>query len=134
MQFRLNHIGIVVADIDRYLKHSLSGTVYSDVVDPIQDARIVLLDHSKNQPDTELIQPLSITATTAGFLKRAGGGYHHLCYEAGSVDAVESFFKASRTKLIYGPVTAPALADNEVIFGYTPNREIIEFVVINDQR
>ncbi len=133
MQFPLNHIGIVVADIDRYLKHSLSGTVYSDVVDPIQDARIVFLDHGQNQPHTELIQPLSATATTAGFLKRAGGGYHHLCYEAGTVEAVKSYFKTSRIKLIYGPVTAPALSDNDVMFGYTPNREIIEFVVINDQ-
>ena len=67
MNFRLNHIGIVVADIDRYLKHSLSGEVFSDVVDPIQDARIVLLDHGSEHPNTELIQPLSITATTAGY-------------------------------------------------------------------
>ncbi len=133
MTFQLNHIGIVVADIDRYLQHSLSGTVFSDVVDPIQDARIVLLKHGSNQPNTELIQPLSSTATTAGFLTRTTGGYHHLCYEAPSVEAVKSYFKISRIKLIYGPVGAPALDDNDVIFGYTPNREIIEFVVINDQ-
>ncbi len=132
MNFRLNHIGIVVADIDRYLKHSLSGEVFSDVVDPIQDARIVLLDHGSEHPNTELIQPLSITATTAGYLKRTSGGYHHLCYEAPSIDEVTDYFKLNRIKCIYGPVSAPAFNNQDVIFGYTSNREIIEFVIIND--
>ncbi len=129
MKFRLHHIGIVVADVDRYLDKRVSGTVTIDVMDETQDARIVLLNHGDLQPITELIQPMSDRATTAGFLKRKGGGYHHLCYEAASVTEVEEYFQESGIKTIYGPVSASALGNQLVLFGYTRNREIIEFVV-----
>ena len=129
MRFPLNHIGLVVPDIERYLSRRLSGEIICDIVDDTQEARIILLEHGLQHPLTELIQPLSETATTAGFLKRNGGGYHHLCYSAESVTQVLEYFTQAGIKRIYGPVTAPALDDQEVLFGYTRNREIIEFVV-----
>ena len=40
-----------------------------------------LIKMGTNGTDIELIEPLNSKSTTYNYLKKTGGGYHHICYE-----------------------------------------------------
>ena len=35
----------------------------------------------RNSPNLELIEPINNKSTTYNYLKKTGGGYHHICFE-----------------------------------------------------
>ena len=128
MNLILNHIGIVVNDIQKYLSNSIYEQADTMVYDPVQKADIALIK-KKGQPAVELIQPKSEQAATYNFLKKTNGGLHHLCYEVPNLDTAFSILEQQRIKLVFGPVPAVLFSGSPVLFGYNRNREIIEFLI-----
>ncbi len=124
----VNHIGMVVKDIDRYIKNSWYEQAHKRVFDPIQRAHIALIE-LPGQPDIELIQPEDEQATTFNFLKKTGGGLHHICYEAPDQIVLEELMVRFHIKPIFGPVEAVLFENRKVLFGYNRNREIVEFLI-----
>ena len=127
---KMNHIGIVARDIDRYMKASFYPALSKHVFDPIQHSNIGLIEIAGQQPDIELIEPVGESATTFNFLKKTGGGYHHICYEIESEEVLDQFLRNNQIKKIYGPVKAILFDTKQVTFGYTRNREIVEFLIL----
>ena len=76
-KLKIHHIGIVIRNIDQYLKNSFLSLT-KKIYDPIQDSNLALVE-TYNDFFIELIEPISKSSTTFNFLL-AGGGYHHLCY------------------------------------------------------
>ncbi len=125
----MNHIGIVVKNIDQYMKSSIYPALSKHVFDPIQSSNIGLIETGKQELDIELIEPVGESATTFNFLNKTGGGYHHICYEIGSEEELVQFLRNNKIKKIYGPVKAVLFDNKKVTFGYTRNREIVEFLI-----
>jgi len=125
----MNHIGIVVKNIDRYMKASIYPPLSKYVFDPIQHSNIGLIRTGGQEPDIELIEPVGESATTFNFLKKTGGGYHHICYEIESEEELDRLLSNNQIKKIYGPVKAALFDSKKVTFGYTKNREIVEFLI-----
>jgi methylmalonyl-CoA/ethylmalonyl-CoA epimerase len=85
---RINHVAIVVEDIDAALKFWRDGlglevTHVEDV--PDQDSVVAFLP--TGQSEVELVKPTSDESGIARYLHRRGPGMHHICFE---VDDIES--------------------------------------------
>jgi len=126
---KMNHIGIVVESIDNYLKYSQYSSILSRIFDPIQLSEICLIETNESEPNIELIVPKNKDSSTYNFLLSRGGGLHHICYEVDEIIEAEKFMRDNNIKKIFGPVKAVVFDYKEVVFGYTKNKEIIEFLV-----
>lgn len=124
---RIHHFGRTVQDIDAYLKASPWPCRRGPLIDPLQGARLALLEAGEASPWIELIEPSGEDST----LWRAtdkGVIWHHVCFEFGTGAEADEWMEKERLL----PVTdwKPAvLFDNRgVRFAYSRNRELIELL------
>ncbi len=99
---RLNHVAIVVPDLDT------ATTIYRDMLGATVSEPIALPDHGVTTvfvelPNTkiELLHPLGERSPIARFLeKNQSGGMHHLCYEVDDILAArDQLIEAGATVL-----------------------------------
>jgi len=103
--------------------------IVADVFDPLQEARLALIETQPQDCFIELIEPQAETSATWNFLQKNGGGLHHICYEVADPEELEEVTKAKRIKLFAGPMPAVLFGGREVAFGINRNREIVEFLI-----
>ena len=107
---RLNHVAIVVADLDAAAatyRDTLGASVSAPVAIPEHGVTTVFVDLGNTK--VELLQPLGESSPIARFLERnPGGGMHHVCYEVDDIHA------AARTLADQG---ARVLGDGEPRIG-----------------
>jgi hypothetical protein len=126
---RLHHIGYVVQDIDQAAATLPAGTAGPRLVDDLQVAELALFD--VGHIFIEFIRPLGQAAFTWRHLE-AGGGYHHVCWAAASLDAVNQAMMSRRLTRIRGPMPAVLFGGKQVLFAISRRREIVEFLVDPD--
>ncbi|MFZ6864529.1 VOC family protein [Undibacterium sp. Ji67W] len=124
---KVNHVGYVVKDIERYAATMPGLTLKKELEDPLQHARLALYSVGDGA-FIELIQPHGPEAFTWGHLTRSGEGMHHVCYEGLNESDVASLMLQHRMLKVRGPIYAP-LFDRQVIFGITRNHAIVEFLL-----
>jgi len=98
---RIDHIGIVVGDIEAALPFWRDGLgiELSHIEDvPEQKSKIAFLPVSGSE--VELVQPTSDDSGVARFLQKRGAGMHHLCLEVDDIDAYLVDLKAKGVRLI----------------------------------
>lgn len=98
---RINHIGIVVADIDSALTfwRDTLGLELDHIEDiPSQKAMVAFLP--LGDTDVELVKPTSEDSGVAKFLAERGGGMHHLCFEVDDIEAKMAELKSKGVRLI----------------------------------
>ena len=115
---RLNHIAIVVPDLDA------AAAVYRDAlgarVSPPQPlpAHVVTIVFVE-LPNTkiELLQPLSADSPVQGFLdKNPAGGMHHLCYEVEDIIAARDRLRAQGARVLGDGEPRLGAHDKPVLF------------------
>jgi hypothetical protein len=126
--WQVDHVARIVADVDKYLKSSFLPGPGPIVYDPLQDADICFIDLGGGQPRLELIQPRSPQSRVYGAAQQLPNALHHLCYRVRDVGEAQDRIKRYRMIPILGPVPAVALGGQPVVFAYSRNREVIEFV------
>jgi len=98
---KINHIGIVVADIDEALKfwRDAMGIEVSHLEEvSSQKSQVAFLPVGESE--VELVKPTSDDSGTAKFLLEKGGGMHHLCFEVPDIAAKLADLKAKGIRLI----------------------------------
>ena len=98
---RLDHIGIVVSDLDEALatyQGELGFTLLERVTINEQMVEAAFLDGHNST--IELITPTDAESGTAKFLRNRGEGTHHVCYEVDDLAAVLAELKARDVRLI----------------------------------
>jgi methylmalonyl-CoA/ethylmalonyl-CoA epimerase len=98
---KINHVAIVVADIDESLKfwRDALGIELSHIEDvPSQKAQVAFLPLGDSE--VELVKPTSDDSGAAKFLAERGGGMHHLCFETDDVVGMLADLKAKGVRLI----------------------------------
>jgi methylmalonyl-CoA/ethylmalonyl-CoA epimerase len=136
MRMRLEHVGIVVKDIDaaRAYYADLYGCVpLTPVVDePAHEVRVQLLDAGHGaMPSIELVEPAGETSRVAAFLKKTGGGLHHLAYAVADLDAALAHLK-SKGAMPLGAAVPGAAHKVRTAWLFTPGRELIELIELPD--
>jgi methylmalonyl-CoA/ethylmalonyl-CoA epimerase len=98
---KVNHVAIVVADIEEALKFWRDGLgIHLHHVEdvPSQKAKVAFLP--VGDTEIELVQPTSDDTGAAKFLAEKGGGMHHLCFEVDDCAATLAELKAKGVRLI----------------------------------
>ena len=94
---RLNHVAIVVPDLERAAatyRDTLGARVSPPQALPAHGVTVVFVE----LPDTkiELLQPLGADSPVRGFLdKNPAGGMHHVCYEVDDILAARDRLRAA---------------------------------------
>src|SRR5437879_13336965 len=106
---RLNHIAIVVPDLDRaaaVYRDALGARVSPPQPLPAHGVTVVFVE----LPNTkiELLQPLGADSPGRGFLdKNPAGGMHQLCYEVEDIIAARGRMRAEGTRVLGGGEPRP---------------------------
>lgn len=98
---RMDHVGIVVSDIDATLKtycDQLGFALVQRVEIPEQKVVAAFLDAGNST--IELISPTDTESGTAKYLANRGEGTHHICYEVDDIVATLAELKAQGVRLI----------------------------------
>jgi methylmalonyl-CoA/ethylmalonyl-CoA epimerase len=98
---KINHIGVVVADIGEALKfwRDAMGIELSHIEEvPSQKSQVAFLPVGDSE--VELVKPTSDDSGTAKFLQERGGGIHHLCFEVTDITAKLVDLKSKGVRLI----------------------------------
>jgi len=99
---RLNHVAIVVPDLDT------AATLYRDTLGAKVSAPAALPDHGVttvfvdlDNTRIELLHPLGDDSPIARFLERyPDGGMHHVCYEVDDILAARDQLKAQGARVL----------------------------------
>ena len=99
---RLNHVAIVVPDLDQ------AASIYAELLGADVSAPVELPEHGVTTvfvelPNTkiELLHPLGDDSPTAKFLERnPAGGMHHVCYEVSDIIAARNKLTAAGARVI----------------------------------
>ena len=95
---KLNHVAIVVPDLDKAAKtyrETLGARVSPPTAQPDHGVTVVFVELPNAK--IELLHPLGETSPIAKFLERhPDGGMHHLCYEVDDIIATRDRLKVRR--------------------------------------
>lgn len=125
---KLHHTGFVVNDIALYAKNQPLGEEICVIEDPIQNARLALYNNYSGVL-IELIQPHGESAFTWNALKKFGNHFHHFCYTVDHLKVAENIASEFRMIKVLGPVPAVLFDGLEVMFFYTKNKQVVEFLI-----
>ena len=98
---RINHIAIVVANLDEAIRTYQEGiglTLSKRLVMPEQEVEIAFLPAGESI--IELIQPITETSGVAKYLASRGEGLHHICLEVDDVQVTMEELAARSLRLI----------------------------------
>jgi methylmalonyl-CoA/ethylmalonyl-CoA epimerase len=98
---RINHIAIVVDDIDRALSfwRDALGLKLDHIEDiPEQESMVAFLPTGESE--VELVQPTSEDSGVARYLQKRGPGMHHICFEVEDIQASLEQLKGKGVRLI----------------------------------
>jgi methylmalonyl-CoA epimerase len=101
MNTRIDHIGIVVHDIQEALNAYAAalGLPLKEVADvPDQKVRVAFLPVGES--NIELVQPTADDTSIAKFLEKRGEGIHHICLEVEEIEAALTRLKEHGMALI----------------------------------
>lgn len=124
---KVHHIGYVVKSIEASAAALPGLRLVDRVVDPVQNAELAL--YALDNIHIEFICPADDQAFTWRFLEKTGGGYHHLCYEVPDLDTVNGIIRDKRMLKVLGPVPAVLFGGRQVVFAYSRNKEVVEFLI-----
>ena len=98
---KINHVAIVVQDIDAALKfwEQTFGLELDHVEEvPSQKSKVAFLPLGESE--IELVQPTTSDSGLANFLEKRGEGMHHICIEVSDIDATLAELKSKGVRLI----------------------------------
>lgn len=97
----LNHVAIVVEDLDRavaFWRDALGLELRQIEDNPAEEVRIAFLPLGESQ--IELLEPTTDDSGIARYIAKRGSGMHHLCVEVEDIDAAMQRLVAHNAELI----------------------------------
>ncbi|MDR3574809.1 MAG: methylmalonyl-CoA epimerase [Anaerolineaceae bacterium] len=98
---KINHIGIVVSDIDgalNFWQEALGLKLDHIEVVPGQKSEVAFLPAGESE--IELVKPTSDDSGVGKFLREHGSGMHHLCLEVDNIEEMLAELKNKGIRLI----------------------------------
>lgn len=98
---KINHVAIVVSDIDKALElycDTLGLALAQINEEPAEQVRVAYLPAANSQ--IELIQPTTPDSGVAKFLANRGEGLHHVCLEVEDIEAMTRSLTARGLKVL----------------------------------
>jgi methylmalonyl-CoA/ethylmalonyl-CoA epimerase len=134
--YRLDHVCLAVRKLApaRAMLEKMLG--YRARTEPVENTRqqvVVQFMSKQGSIDIKLIEPSSFDSPLTEFLKRSGGGLHHLAFRTGSVAAAVDDLAAKGARIVAPPQPGEAFDEAAIAFAFLGqglNAELID----TDQR
>jgi methylmalonyl-CoA/ethylmalonyl-CoA epimerase len=98
---RINHIAIVVDDIDTALTFWRDALgLKLDHIDDIPEQESMVAFLPTGESEVELVQPTSEDSGVARYLQKRGPGMHHICFEVEDIHVSLEQLKGKGVRLI----------------------------------
>jgi len=98
---RIDHIAIVVADIDAALgfwREALGLEL--DHVEDVPEQKSIVAFLPTGGSEVELVKPTTDDSGVARYLQKRGPGMHHICFEVDDIEAILAVLKGKGVRLI----------------------------------
>lgn len=141
MALRLNHIGLVfpkISDIAGMFRALGLGEMTHTEMDPIQKVSASFVAVGEGQDVyIELLEPIEACSPVTGFLRKTGGGPHHVCFEVDDIEAVTDQLTRKGFKMVCSPVECAGYdrsfkrecsQPSKIVFFLLFNKILIEFL------
>lgn len=129
---KLDHLGLVVEDIQKYFNEFLMPVLgikeLSEIYTDYNQLSKVAFVKTDNECRLELIEPLNETSPVSEVLKRKKGSLHHMCFIAEDFEQDIKRLQENKCLMISPPKPAVAFNNQRVVFFFTPTYEVIEIV------
>jgi methylmalonyl-CoA/ethylmalonyl-CoA epimerase len=134
LKLKLHHIGLVVphlSELAEVFRNLGLKQATQPEPDPIQKVTASFIAADKGEGTyIELLEPLSDDSPITNFLKRRGGGLHHLCFEVDNIDRAVDELVAKGFKMVSAPVECVGY-DRGFRPGSTQPTKIAFFLLLN---
>jgi methylmalonyl-CoA/ethylmalonyl-CoA epimerase len=113
---KLDHIGFVVENIEKVKE--LFEAVGLDagtgaVVNPLQKVSASFVNvGEKDDIYIEILEPASDDSPITNFLRKSGGGLHHLCFEVDDIEKATQELNAKGFRMVTPPENCTAYDEN----------------------
>ncbi len=126
----IDHIGIVVKDIEKGIEHWGNIFGYSQmtkiVTNTRQKVKVVFLK-KENSLVVKLIEPTAEDSPIFLFAKK-GGGLHHLCFKCDNMDKQLELFTEQKIRILAKPQPGEAFENENIAFLYAKHGMNIELI------
>jgi methylmalonyl-CoA/ethylmalonyl-CoA epimerase len=133
--FRLHHVGVLVADLERsvaaFVRQFGCEVEGEPVVDEVQTARVCFLRQPGQRHWLELITPYGSPSKLDRALQR-GPGPHHLAYEVGDLGAAVEFLRLQGYLPLGRPEPGAAFGGRLIAWMYGPHAGLTELVLLGE--
>ena len=118
---RLDHVCLAVRKLAP-ARDMLERTLgYKPRTAPVENTRQKVNVQFMSRPgsiDIKLIEPASLDSPLVDFIKRGGGGLHHLAFRTDSVEAACEKMKARGARVVAEPQPGEAFDDTAIAFAF----------------
>ena len=141
MALRLNHIGLVfpkISDVTEVFRALGLSEMTAPEPDPVQKVSASFIAAGDGQDVyIELLEPTEDSSPVTKFLKKTGGGLHHLCFEVDDIEAVAEKLTVKGFHMVCEPVECVGYdrsfkrepsQPSRIVFFLLPNRILIELL------
>lgn len=119
--YRLDHVCLAVRKLApaRAVLEKMLG--YTARTQPVENTRQQVLVQFMSKPgsiDIKLIEPSSPESPLVEFIKRSGGGLHHLAFRTESVADAVADLQGKGAKIVAAPQPGEAFEDASIAFAF----------------
>ena len=135
---RINHIAIVVPDLDKAVlqwRDSLGASISAPQILPEHGVRLVFVKSPNGA--VELLEPYGEKSPIAGFLTRnPDGGMHHICYEVDDIESARQTLEAAEARVLGDGTAKIGAHGNPVLFLHPKDFQgtLIELEQVSQER
>lgn len=130
--YRLDHVCIAVRKLApaRAMLEKTLG--YRARTEPVENTRQQVVVQFLSKPgsiDIKLIEPASMDSPLVDFIKKGGGGLHHLAFRTDSVEKAATELAGKGARIVAAPQPGEAFDDTSIAFAFLGlglNIELIE--------
>lgn len=127
---KIDHIGIVVKNIEKGIQHWKNVFEYSQMTETVintrQKVKVVFLKKEDSLP-IKLIEPLDDSSPIYSYARK-GGGLHHLCFKCGNVDMEIKVLREKGLRILSSPQPGEAFENENIAFLYGKQGLNIELI------
>jgi methylmalonyl-CoA/ethylmalonyl-CoA epimerase len=145
------HLGDVVTDLLQRLDHvclavrklapaaaMLERTLgYKPRTAPVENTRQKVVVQFLSRPgsiDIKLIEPASLDSPLVDFIKKGGGGLHHLAFRTDSVDAACEQLESHGARIVTAPEPGEAFDETPIAFAFLGMGLNVELIETDERR
>lgn len=135
--YKLDHVCIAVRKLApaRAMLEKMFG--YTARTEPVENTRqqvVVQFLRKQGSIDIKLIEPASLSSPLVEFLKRGGGGLHHLAFRTDSVADAVVDVESKGAKILAAPQPGEAFGDAQIAFAFAGMGLNFELIDTDERR